>query len=312
MDLTRITSRFSFYQQVRTLLHKLRGNHTTTADTLDAKLRLVSPLSLEAPTGQIAGIEQENPDDPLRITVWQNGITGAQGALPTAYTEWMIGRQYRYGDRSAKAFLDMFGHRLYCLDYLAWQKNHLYALAESQTQQPLQQATLALTGLLTSQSVSGGEKYAHLFSSPVRSLVNLEVWLGQYYGVPVHITPFTGGWKTVEETEHCQLGNLTHTLETAPMIGRVRWEVQSNFDVTFGPMSQAHSQRFTPQGKFYQEIWGHIGEYVGPGLDFSVHLTISSDSSPPVPLGGGQLGLDICIGQRDPTALRHVCLPLPA
>ena len=137
MDLTRITSRFNFYQQVRTLLHKLRGDNTATAETLDAKLRIVSPLSLDAPAGQIAGIEQENPEDPLRITVWQNGLTGALGALPTAYTEWMIGRQYRYGDHSAKAFLDMFGHRLYCLDYLAWQKNHLYALAESQTQLPL-------------------------------------------------------------------------------------------------------------------------------------------------------------------------------
>lgn len=101
----------------------------------------------------------------------------------------MIGRQYRYGDHSAKAFLDIFGHRLYCLDFLAWQKNHLYALAEAQTGSPLQQATLSLTGLLTSQSISGGENYAHLFSSPVRSMVNLEVWLSHYYAVPVEITP---------------------------------------------------------------------------------------------------------------------------
>lgn len=311
MDLTRITSRFNFYQQVRTLLHKLRGGKTATADILDTKLQLVSALSLEAQSGQIASIEQEMPGDPLRITVWQNGLTGAQGALPTAYTEWMIERQYRYGDHSAKAFLDMYGHRLYCLDYLAWQKNHLYALAESETQLPLQQATLALTGLLTSMSVSGGENYAHLFSSPVRSLVNLEVWLSHYYGVPVHITPFTGGWKTVDESEYCQLGKPGQTLEVAPMIGRVRWEVQSHFDVTFGPMEQERSQHFIPQGKFYQEIWARIREYVGPGLDFSIHLNISSGNSPPAPLGDGRLGLDICIGHRDPASVLHVCLPLP-
>lgn len=311
MDLTRITSRFSFCQQVRTLLRKLRGSNEATADTLDTQLWMVSPLSLEAPVGQIASIEQATPDDPLCITVWQNGLTGAQGALPTAYTEWMIGRQYRYGDHSAKAFLDIFSHRLYCLDFLAWQKNHLYALAEAQTGSPLQQATLALTGLLTSQSISGGENYAHLFSSPVRSMVNLEVWLSHYYAVPVEITPFTGGWKTVDETEHCQLGNPSQTLETAPMIGRVRREILSNFDVTFGPMAQARSLHFIPQGAFYQEIWSRIREYVGPGLDFSVHLRISSGNSPPVPLGAGQLGLDICIGQRDPSALRHVSLPQP-
>jgi len=311
MDLTRITSRFNFYQQVRTLVRKLRVGSNATADIMDTALQFVAPLSLEAPTGQIASIEQETADHPLRITVWQNGLTGALGTLPIAYTEWMIGRQYRYGDHSAKAFLDIFGHRLYCLDYLAWEKNHLYALAESQIQPPLQQATLALTGLLTSQSVSGGENYAHLFSTPVRSLVNLEVWLSHYYGVPVHITPFTGGWKTVEETEHCQLGRPGQILETAPMIGRVRWEVQSHFDVTFGPMEQVRSQNFIPQGKFYLEMWGRIREYVGPRLDFSIHLLISSGNSPSVPLGGCQLGLDICIGQRDPNALRHICLPLP-
>lgn len=311
MDLTRITSRFNFYQQIRTLMHKLRRGKTGTADWLDNHFQLVSTLSLDTPAGQIASIDQATPDDPLRITLWQNGLTGAQGALPTAYTEWMIERQCRYGDHSAKAFLDMFGHRLYCLDYLAWQKNHLYALVESETQLPLQQATMALTGLLASPSVSCGENYAHLFSSPVRSLVNLEVWFSHYYGIPVHITPFTGGWATVDETEHSQLGNSAQRLETAPMLGRVRWDIQSHFDVTFGPMEQERSQHFTPQGKFYQEIWTRIREYVGPGLGFSIHITISSGNSSPVPLGVGRLGLDICIGHPDPAALINVCLPLP-
>ena len=71
MDLTRITSRFNFYQQVRTLLHKLRHRNTPadtpSADLLDARLRLISTLSLEAPAGQIASIEQETPEDPLRV-----------------------------------------------------------------------------------------------------------------------------------------------------------------------------------------------------------------------------------------------------
>lgn len=310
MDLTRITSRFNFYQQIRTLLHKLRDGKNSASEILDNQLQLVSTLSLEAPDGQVVSIKQGAAEEPLSITLWQNGLTGAMGALPTAYSEWMIERHYRYSDRSAKAFLDIFGHRIYCLQYLAWQKNHFYAQAESATQPPLLQATLALTGLLTSRSISGGENYAHLFSSPVRSLANLEVWLSHYYGVPAHITPFTGGWKTVEETEHCQLGKPGQTLETAPIIGRVRWEVQSHFDVTFGPMEQERSQHFIVQGKFYQEIWGRIREYVGPGLDFSVHLSISSGNSPPVPLGGGQLGLDICLGQRDPSLLLQVCLPV--
>ncbi|MBJ9573342.1 MULTISPECIES: type VI secretion system baseplate subunit TssG [Citrobacter] len=311
MDLTSITSRFNFYQQVRTLLHKLRGVEGCTTETLDRKFHFVSPLSLDAPAGQIVSIKQETRDAPLYVTVGQYGLTGALGVLPTTYTEWMITRQYRYGDHSAKAFLDMFGHRLYCLDYLAWQKNHLYALAEAQTQSPIELATLALTGLLTSRSVSGGENYAHLFSSPVRSLANLEVWLSHYYGVPVHITPFTGGWNNVDQDEYCQLGKPDQCLETAPVIGQVRWDIQSHFDVTLGPMAQQQSQHFIPQGKFYREIWKRIGEYIGPGLKFSVHLSVTNGSSPTLALGCGQLGLDICIGQRDPVAQRLIYLPQP-
>lgn len=311
MDLTHITSRFNFYQQVRTLLKKLRSRKDSVTEILNTELLMVSPLSLESPVGKITKIDKETPNDPLRITVEEYGLTGAFGALPTAYTEWMIGRQYRYGDHSAKAFLDMFGHRLYCLNYLAWQKNHLYALAESQTQKPLQQAMLALTGLLTSQSFSAGENYAHLFSSPVRSLVNLEIWLSHYYGVCVHITPFTGRWKRIEKEEHCCLGNSKQLLGTAPIIGCVRWEVQSHFDVIFGPIEQDRFRHFIPQGKFYQEIWERILEYVGPGLEFSVHLSIRSGNTPLITLGEGLLGLDICIGQPNKNSLRHVCLPQP-
>src|SRR5476649_280678 len=120
---------------------------------------------------------------------------------------------------------------------------------------------------------------------------------------------FYGRLETVDEIEHCQLGKPGQTLETAPMIGSMRWEVQSHFDVTLGPMEQDKSQHFIPQGKFYSEIWGRIREYVGPGLDFTIHLSIRSHNSLPIPLGEGQLGLDICLGRRDPSQLRQVCLP---
>lgn len=309
MDLTRITSKFNFYQQVRTLLRKFQDGKTPAAEILDNKLYFVSTLTLDAPDGEIAGIEQERPEGPVKITVWKNGLTGAMGALPTVYSEWMIERQYRYGDHSAKSFLDVFGHRLYCLDYLAWQKNHFYAHAESYAEPPLKQATLAFTGLLISSSMFNEEHYAHLFSSPVRSLVNLEVWLSHYYGTPAHIAPFTGKWKSVDETAQCQLGKPGQTLECAPMIGRVHWEVQSNFDVTLGPMEQERSQHFLPQGKFYQEIWARIREYVGPGLDFKIYLSITTDNSSPSPLGEGQLGQHISIGRRASARILPVYVP---
>ena len=146
-----VVSKFSFYQQVRLLLRKLRDGRTTDATLLDEQVEFISTLSLDAPHGEVENLRQETPCSPIEVRAWHNGLTGAMGALPTAYSEWLIARQYRYGERSAKAFLDMFGHRLYCLDYLAWQKHHLYARAEAEAQPPLQTAIMALSGLLMSR-----------------------------------------------------------------------------------------------------------------------------------------------------------------
>ncbi|MFT2793426.1 type VI secretion system baseplate subunit TssG [Serratia sp. T13T92] len=304
MDLTRITSKFSFYQQIRVLLRKLRDGKTPMLEILDRKLSLASMLSLKNPNGQVANIVRQLPEERLKVTLWQNGLTGVQGALPTAYTEWMIARHYRYGDDSAKAFLDMFDHRLYCLDYLAWQKNHLYAQAEFDARPLVQQVTQACTGFLTAAS----ERYTHLFSSPVRTVVNLESWLSHYFNVPVQIRPFTGKWLPVSQKERCYLGHFGQKLESAPIIGSVRWDIQSHFDVILGPMEQAAAQYFIPHGKYYHEIWQRIREYVGPVLDFSIYLEIKHSKA--VPLGAGQLGFSASISQSDAMSVRQVCLPV--
>lgn len=288
-------------------MHTLRIDKLSTTEVLDKKFQFISTLSLESPNGQIASIEQNFPEDSVIVTVNNNGLTGAMGALPTVYSEWLIDRHYNYSDNSAKAFLDIFGHRLYCLDYLAWQKNHLYARAESESEQPLHKANLALTGLLNSSSVFGSEYYAHLFSSSVKSMVNLEVWLGHYYGVQVTVTPFTGGWSSVENSETCQLGVQAQLLETAPMIGHFRWDVQSYFNITLGPMKESNSHHYLPDGEFHHELWYRIHNYVGPGLNFKVFLHLISESRSP--LGDGQIGRHMCIGDQVASRLLQICKP---
>ncbi|ERK11411.1 putative protein ImpH/VasB [Serratia fonticola AU-AP2C] len=304
MDLTRITSKFSFYQQIRVLLRKLRDGKTPMLEILDRKLSLTSTLSLKKPDGQVASIARQLSEERLCVTLWQHGLTGGQGALPTVYTEWMIERHYRYGDDSAKAFLNMFDHRLYCLDYLAWQKNHFYVQAEFEARSLVQQIAQACTGPLTTAS----ERYTHLFSSPVRTVVNLEAWLSHYFSVPVQIRPFAGKWLPLSEIERCRLGHVDQKLESAPMIGSVRWDIQSHFNVILGPMEQTAAQHFIPQGKYYQEIWQRIREYVGPVLDFSIYLEISHSKA--VPLGTGQLGFSASISQSEAMSVRQVCLPV--
>lgn len=307
-----LVSKFNFYQQIRLLLRRLRDGKKSDETLLDEALHLTSTLSLNAPEGDVESIGQAAADQPLTVTAFHHGLTGAMGALPVVYTEWLIERQYRYSDGSAKAFFDLFGHRLYCLDYLAWQKNHLFALDESTSPSPLNMAILALTGLQDAAPFSAMVNHAALFASPVRSMVNLERWLSQLYAVPAQVIPFTGGWRSVSEEERCQLGNPQHTLETAPMLGSARREVHAHFDVLLGPMSAQSSRRFIPQGAAWQDLWARIRDYVGPVMDFSVSLLISSSSPDPGALGARALGVDFCLGSSADAYLHKVQKPAPA
>lgn len=306
-----IFCRFNLFQQIRLLLRNYRDGHTPDATLLDERMRIISTLSLNAPNGQVESIRQPSSDSPVDVVAWYNGLTGSMGALPTAYSEWLIERQFRYSDVSAKAFIDLFGHRLYCLDYLAWQKNHLYARAESQSVLPLSNEILALSGLLRSGVPTTLANHASQFASPVRSMVNLERWLSTHFEVPVKIIPFTGGWREVEPHTCCQLGNLSQHLATAPMIGTMRREVHAHFDVILGPMSSQKSLRFTSRQGSSRELWSCIRSYVGPVLDFSISLTICSKDLAPRPLGMGAIGLDISLGKYANSHLYHVRLAEP-
>lgn len=306
MALRKIVSKFNAWQQVRTLLLKLADSKMSLVDLLDKKLRMTSTLSLSSPDGQVVKIEEESPNAPMTITLWQNGLTGALGALPLAYSEWMTERYYRYGDLSAKAFISIFEHRLYCLSYLAWQKNRLYVRAEFEPEIALKQEILALCGLLNTKPISMTERYGHLFTLPVRSQVNLGIWLSHYYRVPVTITPFVCVWQPVAESERCQLGCCRRTLGVALIIGEGRKDMQSHFRVQVGPVTDAVSHTFLPGGTNYQDIWIRIRQYVGLTLNFSIYLSIINDL---LPLGDSRLGLNAAIGSADSCATHQVCLP---
>ncbi|HHR6132079.1 TPA: type VI secretion system baseplate subunit TssG [Providencia alcalifaciens] len=309
MALIPIMSKFNLFQQIRILLRKYRDNVATDAVILDKKLKITSTLSLGAPDGQVASLQQESLDEPIQVTAWHNGLTGAMGALPTIYSEWLIERHYLYSDGSAKTFLDIFDHRLYCLSYLAWQKTHLYALAESQPQLPFHQNILALTGLLDSPSPLA--QYAELLLSPTRSMANLERWLSHRFDTAVQIISFKGHWYNVDAQECCQLGNSRQTLGNAPMLGQIRKEIHSHFEVNLGPMTFEALEGFISHEKISPYLWSSIRDYVGPALNFSVYLLINSTDMALRPLGQGTLGLDIFLGCHVDSLPYRVRLPSP-
>ncbi|EQA1624831.1 type VI secretion system baseplate subunit TssG [Enterobacter asburiae] len=307
MDLTTVFSRYNFFQQVRLMLRRLQGRSDNPGTTsLTEAISFVSPLSLDAPAGEVGQIIRTE-EGLWQVEVLTHGMTGALGALPTAYTEWMLERYYRYGDKTAKAFVDIFNNRLHALRYLAWLKYHYYASYEVSRQCPISEALLGLAGVLQSAPSLQNESFAGLFMHPVRSALNLESWLENLFSVPARVRSFTGGWLRVPSEQCCHLGYARLTLGQAPMLGRVRRDRASGFTVELGPLPLSHAPQYLPGGKFYVSLSERIREYVGPGLSFSVELITKHDRYG-VP-GQGCVGVDLCLGQPGP-GFHRVCLPV--
>lgn len=309
MDLSKALSKHNFFQQVRVMLLKLKKSGSMKSrQVLEDQLYFVSPLSLEAQRGEVGPIKSL-ANNRWQVQVSSHGLTGAMGALPTTYTEWLIERYYRYGDTAAKAFFDIFNHRLQCLRYLAWLKYHFYAQAEFEVTMPLSSAIRGLSGFKEGEPSLQKERVATLFAHPVRTMVNLETWLKTLYGVPVTITPFTGGWRKMAPSLCSRLGEQGRTLGDAPMIGSVYWDRQSHFTVTVGPILMPTACQFLPEGPSFASLLRHIQEFVGAGLDFDIDLLIQHAGTPRSSLGTGRLGLDICLGNYAELGKQKIRLP---
>lgn len=312
MAMNSVFSKYNLFQQVRLLLQRLRRDGIEDSTLLNERTWIVSTLSLDAPDGEVKSVNQKKVDSPVHVVAWHDGLTGAMGALPSVYSEWMIERLYRYGDKSAKEFIDIFGHRIYCLSFLAQQKYNLCALAESKNINPLENAFLSITGLINESSVKSMTSCISLFATPVRSMINLENLLYHNFGILAQITPFTGGWKNVREQELCKLGDPHKTLGNAPMIGRARLELDSHFDVSLGPMTVDESFRFfNNDDNLSKKIWICVRDYVGPVIDFSIYIIISNVVNSLQPLGTQVLGIGFSLGGNTQSHLHQVKLSIP-
>lgn len=289
MDVNKTLMTTDFYQQVRRLLRH--------GYTLEDNIRFISPLSLQSVSRGQCEVNKVS-EARLEIEVSSEGLTGALGALPTAYTEWLIERFYRYGDKSAKDFLDIFSHRLHQLRYQSWLHSHYYARAEFESVIPLSREIAALSGTLHQLPVLRSQRNAFLSAGPVRSMTGLEQWLGLFLGVGVAITPFRGSWRQADVALRARAGLHSLTLGMAPMLGQAYHDIQSGFTLAIGPVTQADVERFLPDGPLFRAIRARIEGWLGQGLDMVVDLLIDSTTSVPTPLGEAKLGFDTCLGRE--------------
>lgn len=301
----------NFYQQVRHLLRLSAAEcHQEKQPDKDALLQetleMVSPLSLESSPDEVSQVE--HCAGRWRLIVWRRGLIGALGALPNAYTQWLIDRYYTHGETAGKAFFDMFTHRLQVLRFLTWEKSHFYARAEQRKDIPLSKASQAFSGMHSATEITGLAvwRYASQLSQPVRSMSALENWLSFVLSAQVRVEPFQGEWQHVEKTWLSPLGQMAHPLGNAPMLGIMHWEQQSRFCLAVGPVSQQQAQRFAPGHPALRMLHQCLLHFTGPGLRCDIRLMIDEPENPPLPLNASYLGKNARLGTGEKQRLLYI------
>ena len=319
---------FDFFQAVRLLTLMQHERHPSTANVTQDVVRFSTHNSLAFPASSIASIEPENGGPP-RMTVTFLGMTGPEGALPTAYTEIAVDREC-FGDRSFAEFLDIFNHRLIRLFFEAWKK-HRFVIGYEQSQQqfvarepsrkksPIPDEFTSylfdLIGMGTADLRNNMPvadisllHYAGLLAQRPHSADALRALLEDYFDLPVRVQQFLGSWHDLESDELCTLGcdEPRSQLGFGAVAGDAVWSRQALVRIVFGPLTEKQFRGLLPDGKAFAQAAALSRWFLGSTLEFEIQPTLRRDEIPPCRLGdrtsdGAQLGWSAWLG-ADPSS----------
>ena len=309
--------RFDFFQAVRLLGRIAPDRVPVGQDGPHARevARFVQHLSLAFPASSIDELERvygprfarpgltpppvEDGADgkPPRMVTAFMGLVGPMGALPTVYTEELVGP---LGRRRGAAidFLDLFHHRLVSFFYRAWEKYNLPALWERGAKpgagpglgnDPFSVHLFDLIGLGLAplrdrQAFPDASLLFHvgIFAQQHRSAVMLERLLRDQFGHPVTVRSFSGQWLRLEPEQRSRPGRrgTFHALGRDAVAGRKVWDVQSKFRVRIGPLSFRQFRALLPGGTAADRLMHLVRFYVCAEMDFDVQLILKAEDVP--------------------------------
>jgi type VI secretion system protein ImpH len=289
---------FDFFQAVRLLALMKAERHPERALSTADVVRFRTCNSLSFPASAIASIEGENGSLP-QMTITFLGLTGPEGALPSAYTELVID-QACFGDRAFGDFLDIFNHRLIELFFETWKKHHFVvgyeqSLRVSRELDDFTGYLFDLIGLGTSElqgrlpvSDVGLLHYAGLLAQRPHSADALRAILHDYFQIPVTVEQLVGEWHTLENEELCRLGadEPTSQLGLGAVSGDAVWSRQALLRVVLGPLTGEQFRDFLPDGQGFAQASALVRLFLGNALEFALQPTLARGEVPSCKLGG--------------------------
>lgn len=292
-----------------------------SVDPRRAALRMEATSSLSFASGEVTRVRFE-AGAPARLTQAVIGLTGANGAMPHAFTE-LVQSSLRERNPGLRDFLDLFNDGLSALLYEAFAKYRPVLEAE---RRPLtgkatsDDAMRAIVGLALPRLAerlqlpdSVAMHHAGLLGRQSRSAHAIEKVLSNAFDQPIRVEQFVGEWLPIARDERTRLGRpglgggAFSSLGRDAVVGRKSWSVQGRVRLLIGPLDHAPFESLLPGGWRQQRLADLAAFSLGPGLSFVQRLTLKAEAVPALRVGGisdapgaNRLGWNTWIGTGSP------------
>jgi type VI secretion system protein ImpH len=332
--------RFQFIQAVRLLLIWLRRAGVPPESALRDILRFQNSLSLGFAASEIQSLSLElasdsTADDPIaptslsriRLTPAFIGLLGANGTLPLHYTEHIAAYEHAEQDASVRAYFDLFSDRVVVLFFKAWGKYRVEHSVDLQGEDQFRPLLVSLGARHAGPSRADSDLhklhadvmafYIGLLRQRPMSVAALNGILPEYFGVPIAIDQFVGGWDDLADDRQCRMGGANATLGYSGALGMRSWRHDLRVTVRIGPLGKDNFEQFLPGAPGARALEAILTMVGVAALQFMAYVTLKSDDVAPLELVGGsdagkRLGWDSRIGvacPAQPADVRYMLRP---
>ncbi|MBK6293509.1 MAG: type VI secretion system baseplate subunit TssG [Rhodoferax sp.] len=273
-------------------------------------IRLGQDPSMAFAPSTIAEMLPATAGQPERLMVWNFGLYGPNGPMPTHITEYVRDRLRQYDDPTLARFSDIFHHRLLLLFFRAWSDAQPTASLDRPGEDAFGRHLGALVGIgqpsMRARDAVPDHAKLHLAGHLTRSSRNpegLRAAIASYFQVPVELQEYCLHYLNLEPAQQTRLATsaCNSQLGVDALVGERIPDVQSKFRLLIGPLSRAQYELFLPQASHFAALVDWVRNYLGIEFAWDYTLILSKQAVPPAQLGADtRLGWTTWISEAPP------------
>ncbi len=276
----------------------------------DEPLRLGQDPSLVFAPATIAEILPSRAGEPERMTVWNFGLYGPNGPLPTHITEYVRERLRQHDDATLARFSDIFHHRMLLLLFRAWSDAQPTASLDRPGEDPFGRYIDSFigAGLPSQRARDDVPDHAKRFMAGhltrwTRNPEGLCQALSHYFQIPVKLEENCLHHLELEPEQQTRLQGrpCNSRLGVDAVVGSRVPDAQSKFRLVLGPLGLEQYRQLLPQAALFQTLVDWVRNYLGIEFAWDYVLVLRRQEVPAARLGSStQLGWTTWLTHAEP------------